>query len=541
MSDVLPTASRVPTADGAPDPYDHAINLVDTTAESLTEPTRTRTGSPSGSRRRIGIARIPTRSSVKNQLIKRKYARYQESRYEKGSTVTENGTGSDREQQTSTPPNGISNTVDFAPQDQERPKDKLKKKQPKHEYAIDVLYENQRGSFILGIPLYSHSSLLNFDPSPWVSKDFKDSPVNITNAQVPDPSWEWAWKTWYVDMSHDVDEEGWQYSFSFSNSFSWHGTHPWFHSFVRRRRWLRKRIKHQLPTATGPKASNLSAAHRLTAEYFTIHPKRDRSPDSARPQSYTSVLPPIDFEEPPAEITDIGTLLKALRLANIDREKIDIVKRFVSSAPPDELAYLGPLVADIMSYLVFQNSRRQLLAFLKLSAESAQQDHPEEDTLEIATSPSKLTPPTRTSTLLSAVEEADKQIVGLEYWSDRKHVLQTADPERETTQAIATIFDPPAPRPDPDANPAAGIRGISGQAEVGRDGSKEVARRAAKGGGRRRGTRSDDDDDEDVAGDSIATGVGDWSRASKGKEREDQQEREESPQRLKVDQVLIPD
>jgi hypothetical protein len=37
-----------------------------------------------------------------------------------------------------------------------------------------------------------------------------------------------------------VDEEGWEYSFFF-RGFVWHGTSPWFHSFVRRRRWIRLR------------------------------------------------------------------------------------------------------------------------------------------------------------------------------------------------------------------------------------------------------------------------------------------------------------
>lgn len=279
MSNASATASRVPTADGAPDPYDHEINLVDTTApETPIEATRTRTDSPTGSWRKIGIARIPTRTTVKKELIKRKYARYQESRYSKGSYISEDGADRNQDQQvTSTPPNGVSD-VDFATRGERgRPqnKEETKKKHHKPEIAIDVLYENQRGSFLFGIPLYSHSSLLNFDPGPWLNKDFKDSPVNITNAQVPDPSWEWVWKTWYVDMSHDVDEEGWQYSFAFGKQTAWHGTHPWFHSFVRRRRWLRKRVKKHALEPGAPKASNLSAAHRLNAEYFTIHPKRE--------------------------------------------------------------------------------------------------------------------------------------------------------------------------------------------------------------------------------------------------------------------------
>lgn len=523
MSDALTNVLRISTADGAPDPYDHEINLVDTTApETPTEATatKTRTDSPTGSKRRIGIARIPTRSSVKNELIKRKYARYQENRYSRASNITDDGTEAGQDQEaTGTPPNGVSEAVDFADRDRGRPENR-KKEHHKPQTVIDVLYENQRGSFLFGIPLYSHSSLLNFDPSPWVNKDFKDSPVNITNAQVPDPSWEWVWKTWYVDMSYDVDEEGWQYSFAFGSKTAWHGTHPWFHSFVRRRRWLRKRVKRHTLQPGDPKAGNLSAAHRLTAEYFTIHPKRDQSPDSARPQSYISVVT-AELEEPPEEIKDIATLLKALRLASIDREKIDLVKRFVDQAS-DELAYLGPHIADITSYLVFQNSRRRLLAFLKKSAEEAQQHRDEHDAED---KPEGEAERQRIDNLLAAVEEADKEITGLEYWSDRKHVLKTVDPDKETTQAIAAIFDKPAPLPKPDENPAGDIRGIPEDAEIGRNPTLEAAKSVQDSGIKERKEQE--------------------KRESKGKqprrESEDDTVEAGSPPRLKPDQLLVPD
>jgi hypothetical protein len=540
MSDAFLTASRVPTADGAPDPYDHEIALVDTTApETPVEPTRTRTESPSGSWRRIGVARVPTRSSVKTSIARRKYAKYQENKYNKKGPLPDQDDF--QQSSASTPSNGASEAVDFADQNPDRRKGRHKKKQHKHEYAIDVLYENQRGSFLFGIPLYSHSSLLNFDPSPWLNRDFKESPVNITNAQVPDPTWEWSWKTWYVDMSYDVDEEGWQYSFSFGKSTAWHGTHPWFHSFVRRRRWLRKRIKRPLPQPGAAKASNLSAAHRLNAEYFTIHPKRDRSrsPDSALPASYMSVLPASDLEEPPTDITDIATLLKSLRLANIDRAKIDLVKRFTTSAPSDELSYLGPHIPDIMSHLVFQNSRRQLLEYLKLTVEEAQRKHNEENTRARTSNASPSEESARLETLQSAIDSADAQIVGLEYWSDRKHVLQTADPEHETTQAIASIFDAPVPAPKPETDVAGDIRGISGEAEVGRDRTRDVVEAAAGRGRKGKGKQKEIDDREERASDVSDKHANGAQVDRDGDESKDK--KSPSPPRLKPDQVLIPD
>lgn len=211
---------------------------------------------------------------------------------------------------------------------------------------LDILYENQRGWFLFGIPLYSHSSLLNFDPSAWVTRDLKDSPVNITNAQLPDPSWEWAWQTWYVDMSSDVDEQGWQYSFSFSSS-AWHGSHPWFHSFVRRRRWVRLRVKRaSMERYRG--RTGFEEAHMLTADYFTIHSGRRKRVSSVAdmsrvPSTYVSGQGLIDEVPPLEEIGNIPTLMYALKNAIVDREKIDALKRFIDDGG-DEIYYLDEKV-----------------------------------------------------------------------------------------------------------------------------------------------------------------------------------------------------
>jgi len=210
---------------------------------------------------------------------------------------------------------------------------------------LDILYENQRGWFLFGIPLYSHSSLLNFDPSAWVTRDLKDSPVNITNAQLPDPSWEWAWQTWYVDMSSDVDEQGWQYSFSFSSA--WHGSHPWFHSFVRRRRWVRLRVKRaSMERYRG--RTGFEEAHMLTADYFTIHSGRKKRVSSVAdmsrvPSTYVSGQGPKDEVPPLDEIGNIPTLMYALKSAIVDREKIDALKRFIDEGG-DEIYYLDEKV-----------------------------------------------------------------------------------------------------------------------------------------------------------------------------------------------------
>lgn len=435
-------ASRVRTYDSVTDKYDHAITLVDSTLAGAEETPHL---TSHGSWRRL--ARNPTKTSVKEQLSRRKYASWRKDRFDGDTSANESVDNEEdaevRQSQVvaeAHPEHAESSTMDFGKRpdtaevdEQPKPiKAPVTKRHKKQDSEIEILFENQRGSFFCGIPLYSHSSLLNFDPAAWVTREFKNSPVNITNAQVPDPSWRWAWKTWYVDMSHDVDEEGWQYSFSFGKSFAWHGTHPWFHSFVRRRRWLRKRVK-RTDTVGKEKDGTLEAAHHLNADYFTIHSKaRGRSPDRssnpdaqlARPVSFTSFRSTIDEElTPPEEISDIPSLMKALRLSKIDREKVDAVKQFISIGD-DELVYLEENMPKIMSMLVFQNSRRQILQSLKDSADEAQQHRDQHDAEHRPEGPKEKR---RIDNLLKAAEAADKEIQGLEFWSDRKHVLQTQD------------------------------------------------------------------------------------------------------------------
>lgn len=195
---------------------------------------------------------------------------------------------------------------------------------------IDILYENQRGWFVFGIPLFSSKALWNFriDPAPWLDAKMRPSAVNITNAQVPDPSWVWDWKSWYVDMSLDVDEEGWQYSLLFKGS-PWHGNHPWFHSFVRRRRWLRRRVKQKIP----PK-SRRAVQERLFGDTFSIGTTLARSATLGTTSADDSLQ--TSFNE---EVKDIATLMAKLKKAAIDREKIIFIHKFIDDGG-EELHYL---------------------------------------------------------------------------------------------------------------------------------------------------------------------------------------------------------
>ena len=303
--------------------------------------------------------------------------------------------------------------------------------------AIDVLFEHQRGSWFCGFPLYSSSALLNLDPAAWCNAQGKASAVNVTNAQTPDPSWQWVWPTWYVDMSRDVDEEGWQYSFMFRRNTSWHGTHPWFHSFVRRRRWVRMRRKggrrqaHEPPSEGRKATERAHDAHLLNSDYFTIHPTKtaERASTYAPSMHRTVSNNPVnlrsaeDEDEEPEEIDNLQTLLRLLRSARIDREKIKMVLRFLDEGGED-VYYLSEQMPHILSLFMFQYTRRQLLSkMLKKIQESSEHRtaHEKKDEPENEQEKQKI------DNLLRAVKAAEDEVKSLEYWSDIKHVAQKGE------------------------------------------------------------------------------------------------------------------
>lgn len=341
---------------------------------------------------------------------------------------------------------------------------------------IDVLYENQRGFFLCGIPLFSSKSLLNLDPSPWQTRDFKYSPVSILDKQTPDPSWEWAWKTWYVDMTTDVDDQGWMYSFSFNKFFSWHGTHVWFHSFVRRRRWLRRRVKIRKDGGLGSLDDTEVEAHGFNQDYFTIHSRqkyRGSVGTSWRVHGQNGSMGGAgwggnatrgtfgaeeegDILDEEEEISDVPTLMRVLRRCTLDRQKIKAIARFVEQGGA-EVFYLAERMPALMSLLMFQASRRQLLAVLNHAYYKAEEefqrgyDNQQPSPLPIvqATSPptspqsrpltgqtpspnnfdqrgkdeQKLKEERRLEGLKEAVNTADQEVKKLEFWSDIKVVV----------------------------------------------------------------------------------------------------------------------
>ncbi|KAI1431281.1 hypothetical protein GGR50DRAFT_680278 [Xylaria sp. CBS 124048] len=301
------------------------------------------------------------------------------------------------------------------------------------ESEIDILYENQRGGFLCGIPLFSSAALGNLDPPAWTNYAHKPSPTDIHNAQVPDPSWQWVWPEWRINHDEQIqtDSDGWEYSFMFSKKFSWHPP-KWYNSFVRRRTWIRRRIKTHL-------------AYRATYEppmneaYFSILPKkRDPSPFGAASDLERTSMDRYSRRSQedsrisgdrskrgqensplPLQIKTTEDLLAVLGKCRIDRERLEAIENYIYNCT-DDLGKLQYHMHEIMSLFVFQTSRKTLLTRLI-------QLH---DNVTSAGAKGKSVTTTKAENLAASIEHADEEVRKLEYWSDIKGMAERGESAR---------------------------------------------------------------------------------------------------------------
>ncbi|KAI1641393.1 hypothetical protein F4809DRAFT_7244 [Biscogniauxia mediterranea] len=307
------------------------------------------------------------------------------------------------------------------------------------ETEIDILYENQRGGFLCGIPLFSSAALGNLDPPPWTNFAHKPSPTDITNAQVPDPSWEWAWPEWRINRDETIqtDEDGWEYSFMFCKKFSWHAP-KWYNSFVRRRAWIRRRIKKGI----GYEANDV---HRMNTEYFSVTPSKkpqrkaaltveeieraslsQRSRVSPEPgqasddvfgRSREAMADDEDDVHAQVEIKTAEDLMTFLRRSRIDREKLESVENYIQNCT-DDLSQLQDYMHEIMSLFVFQASRRLLLTRLIQLHDDVAEDQKKGKPAETQR---------KADNLAEAIKHADEEVRRLEYWSDIKGMAESGE------------------------------------------------------------------------------------------------------------------
>jgi hypothetical protein len=263
------------------------------------------------------------------------------------------------------------------------------------------------------------------------------------------------------------------YACGFWSGFKWHRPR-WWDSFVRRRAWVRRRVR---KTGEMLDAVESNDPYRLNPDYFTVRPSSERARSRSRSHSRAgsrassrlsvstvggpaSIAPSADLEV----IEHADELLEVLREGRIDREKIEAVHNYIANAR-DGLSGLPGIMHDIMGMFVFQASRRTLLTSLteiyeglmaRLETEGGDQESKE-----------------RARYLGAAVKHADEEVRRLEYWSDVKGVADeggskgAADPQQGWSREWQGVdkSGPAAPAPPPKDD-----RPQEGEKEEGKDG-----------------------------------------------------------------------
>lgn len=121
--------------------------------------------------------------------------------------------------------------------------DTISSEQP--ELVMEYQVESERGFQFFGSIVFTSNTLLPLDPAHFTSVSGEPLGKRLTDFEVPDESWVWAWSRWYVDMTADVDDQGWCYSWRFGSKH-WSGRHRFMRSFVRQRVWKRPRANTKL-------------------------------------------------------------------------------------------------------------------------------------------------------------------------------------------------------------------------------------------------------------------------------------------------------
>lgn len=161
----------------------------------------------------------------------------------------------------------------------------------------------------------------------------------------------------------------------------------------------------------------------LNADYFVVKSASERSHRehssiaSSRVVSGTSVSQLSGgTEEKMPDIEDTETMMRSLRTARIDREKLEIMENYLEHAI--DLSQLQDEMHEIMSIFVFQASRRILLTRLMQIYDESTKQLQKQETPELKS---------RNDALKDAIKHADEEVRRLAYWSDVKQMAESGE------------------------------------------------------------------------------------------------------------------
>jgi len=138
----------------------------------------------------------------------------------------------------------------------------------------------------------------------------------------------------------------------------------------------------------------------------------------------------MEEEVPVEDITDIGALMRALKSARIDREKMEAVESFIEHGG-DDLYYLQIHMHEIMRTFIFQASRRLLLShLLKIFNQASEKKAKFEGGGDPDPAEKR-----RLDNLEAAVKHADEEVKRLEYWSDVKDMAEKGETKGAVDEA----------------------------------------------------------------------------------------------------------
>lgn len=230
---------------------------------------------------------------------------------------------------------------------------------------MEYQVESERGFHFLGSVVFTSNTLLPLDPAHFTSVSGEPLGKNLTDFEVPDESWVWAWSQWYVDMAADVDDQGWCYSWRFGSKH-WSGRHRFMRSFVRQRVWKRPRVNTRLLTNGSLESLTLHNKWRDKKLVSKEAPHEDYSASAATETGKTGTA---EKEERNKEDVAAKTrqIVDKIATSRNDRERVNGIIDLVENSTED-IGLLVEIRDQLVGTLQYPVSRRSLISKLSESS-----------------------------------------------------------------------------------------------------------------------------------------------------------------------------